>query len=330
MLLSSLLKSLIVYLYYLKKIFYSEESIISKPCELENINFQLINNDSENQLYQNFPLFIAKPQYSFKHSISSGDSSSHSSIFWTRITPKNKVARSSLIPIFFVLSNDECFNEVILSGVTYTNSLIDFTIKLHIRDLNPDTTYYYKFYDNERLEITSDVGISRTLPKEVVHNISLAVTDSNKNFPSGDFLLQLNDYKSKYFTRLKDYRYRYSKEIRSSNKTILFGSNPKMYQRDFLSDDYTQALLEWFPIRPPKKHLHGKFFDFGDVLRISIFDNHRDNNTIAVDEIYNKTDLIYSRNNGDVLKLQKINGTQFFNLREGVPLLNITNHGAYW
>lgn len=321
MLLSSYIKSLIVYLYYLKKVFYSNESIIQKPCELENINFQLINNDSNNQLYQNFPLFIAKPQYSFNHGVLSGDSSSHSTIIWTRITPRNKIAKSSLIPVFFIISNDESFNEIIISGVTYTNSLIDFTIKLHIKNLSPDSTYYYKFFNNERSEISSNVGISKTLPTTINNDLLLEITDSIKvRNQTSDFLLQLNNYQNKFFTRLKDYRYRYSKEFRSTNETILFGTNPEMYQKDiFILNDYTQALLEWFPIRPPKRHLYGKNFNFGDVLKINIFDNFQSKNYI----FDNTTDLIYSKRD-NILQLYKNNESHI--LRDLPVSLKITSN----
>lgn len=340
MLLTSILKSFVVYLYYLKKLFYSQDDLITKPCELENINFQLINTDpsgtSSNQLYQNFPLFIARPDYSFQHSVSAGDSSSFSSIFWTRVTPKFKVAKSSLIPVYFVLALDQCFQDVVLSGVTYTNSLIDFTVKLHIRKLSPNSIYYYKFYD-ERGSSVSDVGRLKTLPdNHISTNIHLDITDSADYIGSNetDFVLQLNDYRNKFFTRLRDYRYRYSKESRSSNITTLFaGSNPCMYTREFEMNDHTQALLEWFPIRPPKRYLHGKYFEIGDVLRINILDQKFNSTPHDIENEFKsetRWDLFYTMENPNLLEFQTSIGlnNSFVNLRDhnGMLRVNISSN----
>jgi len=350
MLLTSILKSFLVYLYYLKKVFYSQDSLISKPCELENINFQLLINQNHdttniNHLYQHFPIFIAKPEISFKHGVSSGDSSSYSSIFWTRITPKNKVSKSSLIPIYYILSLDESINDdIIMSGVTYTNSLIDFTVKLHIRNLIPNTIYYYKFYDERGT--TSELGKVRTLPGEIFDdelNISIITDDMSKDpsYNSIDFIIQLNDYKNKFFTRLKDYRYRYSKEFRSSNITTLYCSNPQMYTSSFNQNDFhSQALLEWFPMRPPKKHLYGKYFEFGNVLKINVLNKSIDDDHDQITSTDHDLDgtsithynLVYSNEDSNLLKFQNSNVSinQLINLRDhkGEITMKINSNGV--
>lgn len=338
MLLTSILKSFLVYLYYLKKVFYNQDSLISKPCELENINFQLIDRaDDHNQLYQNFPLFIARPEYSFQHGVASGDPSSYSSIFWTRVTPKFKVAKSSLIPVHFQLALDECFHEKVISAVTYTNSLIDFTIKLHVRNLSPNTIYYFKFND-ERGSTNSIVGKSKTLPSPgFTESINLDITDSNDYIGNdlSDFIFQLSDYKNKFFTRLKDYRYRYSKEPRSSNITTLYGSNPNMFTKQFILNDYTQALLEWFPIKPPKRHLPGKFFEFGEVLKISVVDHISSNHSTALDLVQiAHSELICSTKSPHSLEFHSSNGlnNSIVDIRDykGILPVRISPNGVFF
>ncbi|CCH40973.1 Alkaline phosphatase D [Wickerhamomyces ciferrii] len=338
MLITSFLKSFLIYLWYLKKILYDKDSLINSPCSLENINFQLIDNQSEDPTalnvipYQNFPLFIARPEYQFRHGVASGDSSSISTIFWTRITPRNKVAKASLIPVYFQLSTDQNFQNVHISGITYTNSLIDFTIKLHIRNLEPNQSYYYRFYDEKNNEI---IGESKTLPN-VIDNCSLIVTDSTKKLQTynASFVLQLNDFKNKVFTRLRDYRSRYAFEQRIPNVTVLYGSNPAMYYEDLTLTNYHRALLEWFPIRPPKIRVIGKTFKFGDKFHIS-FINHQQK-TLNFEKYDNNareddfTELSYDVECRNQIQIKSPLGITNINLRDykGILMLEINEDGV--
>ncbi|CCH42879.1 Alkaline phosphatase D [Wickerhamomyces ciferrii] len=205
MLFSSIIIGIVSYLYYFKNLLSSKV--------VTNLNFDLLSRqlyalpeDDVNQKVSTNDFFKSSfNNISFLHGIASGDPTLDSIIFWTRITPNDQVDPNQLIPIHFKLSSDENFTDILQDVQTFTNSLIDYTIKLDITGLNPNQTYYYKFYNDL---ISSDIGQTKTLPyPDQEDDVKLAVY-SCANYAGGfyhaykfpvlknsvDYVIHLGDY----------------------------------------------------------------------------------------------------------------------------------------
>jgi alkaline phosphatase D len=115
----------------------------------------------------------------FVHGIASGDPLARRVILWTRITaPGDAQPR-----VFWEVATDAAFSRVVRSGLFRTNATRDFTVKIDVDGLRPDTRYHYRFtYGSQR----SPVGRTRTLPEGAVDQVKLAVF-SCSNFPAGYF-----------------------------------------------------------------------------------------------------------------------------------------------
>ncbi len=107
----------------------------------------------------------------FYHGVASGDPLSNSVIIWTRITPAP--ADFSSIPVNYQLAQDSLFLSIISSGATTTDSSSDWTVKLDIAGLNPNTIYYYRFDDNN--SNYSATGRTRTAPSGAVSDLKFAI-----------------------------------------------------------------------------------------------------------------------------------------------------------
>jgi alkaline phosphatase D len=169
----------------------------------------------------------------FYHGVASGDPLSDRVIIWTRVTPDDSVAS---VDAQWEVSTSENFEHVLKNGSVTTSPLLDYTIKVDITGLQPDTRYYYRFH---ALDKTSPTGRTKTLPTGDVDSLKFAVV-SCSNWQHGyfnaydriasrdvDAVLHLGDYIYEYGTRnavnadrrhlpeheiitLQDYRIRYS------------------------------------------------------------------------------------------------------------------------
>jgi alkaline phosphatase D len=145
--------------------------------------------------------------YEFLHGVASGDPTKTSLIIWTRITPSEEVNDSTLIPVWFEVQDVSC--SVVVSGQTYTNAHVDFTVKLDIQCLSPSTSYSYWFYGDG---LKSQTSHTRTLPDDDnLDPLRLAVY-SCANYAGGfyhayrmpvikgtvDYIVHLGDYIYEY------------------------------------------------------------------------------------------------------------------------------------
>lgn len=94
----------------------------------------------------------------FYHGVASGDPLQDRVIIWTRITldtPTDPVA------VDWKIATDTGMTNIVNSGSTSTNVGVDYTVKVDVTGLQPDTWYYYQFsYGTQK----SLVGRTRTLP----------------------------------------------------------------------------------------------------------------------------------------------------------------------
>jgi len=174
-------------------------------------------------------------QKPFYHGVASGDPLAERVIIWTRVTPEH--VRE--IPVSWQVATDPRLQNVVQSGETTTGPERDYTVKVDVGGLQPDTRYYYRF---TALDAASPVGRTKTAPAGAADSLRLAIV-SCSNFEAGyfnafgriaaldelDAVLHLGDYIYEYepgrygdttlgrlhlpakeIVELSDYRTRYS------------------------------------------------------------------------------------------------------------------------
>ena len=114
----------------------------------------------------------------FAHGVASGDPLVNRVIIWTRVSPTNL---QDQVTVEWSVAEDAAFRRVLQRGVTSTNIGFDFTVKVDVTRLDPNTTYYYRF---AALGAQSPIGRTKTLPIGAVDRVRFAVT-SCSNFPYG-------------------------------------------------------------------------------------------------------------------------------------------------
>ncbi len=118
-------------------------------------------------------------QASFSHGIASGDPSHSAVILWTRVTPSSE----GDVKVSWEVATDSGFTDLVTNGEMVTTAERDYTVKVDAIGLDSGTAYYYRFTSGE---ITSEVGMTRTLSEGAVDSVKLAVM-SCANFPAGYF-----------------------------------------------------------------------------------------------------------------------------------------------
>lgn len=154
----------------------------------------------------------------FLHGIASGDPLARRVILWTRVSaPGDANPR-----VNWEVAADAGFSRVVRSGQFRTNATRDFTVKIDVDGLSPDTRYHYRFtYAGQR----SPVGRTRTLPEGAVDQVKLAVF-SCSNFPAGYFhayaeAARMDDLHAAL--HLGDYMYEYGRGGYASDDAAALG-----------------------------------------------------------------------------------------------------------
>ncbi|WP_165725491.1 alkaline phosphatase D family protein [Pseudoalteromonas sp. SA25] len=141
----------------------------------------------------------------FKHGVASGDPLSHALIIWTRATTSQS---NFEVTVAWELASDSQFKNIIRSGREQTDKSRDFTIKIDVQELAPNTEYFYRFMG---VNTQSPIGRAKTLPINNVEQIKMAVV-SCSNYPAGYFNAYTDAAKQKdldVVLHLGDYIYEY-------------------------------------------------------------------------------------------------------------------------
>lgn len=168
----------------------------------------------------------------FYHGVASGDPTPNAVIIWTRVTPEV----AGTISGTWRVATDTNFTNIVQSGTFSTDSTRDYTVKIDVTGLSPNSWYYYEFTALDRNSLT---GRTKTAPEGGVDQLRFAFV-SCSNYPNGyfnayarikdrndvDAVLHLGDYIYEYaaglgstrtdqlpnseIIRLGDYRLRYS------------------------------------------------------------------------------------------------------------------------
>lgn len=111
------------------------------------------------------------PETLFQHGVASGDPLSDGIILWTRVS----VAETMLgedVDVWWEIGTDTAFNQRVQVGTATTNASRDFTVKVDVRALSPNQTYYFQF---KALGRTSPAGRTKTAPSADVERLRFAV-----------------------------------------------------------------------------------------------------------------------------------------------------------
>jgi len=118
----------------------------------------------------------------FLHGVASGDPLNNALIIWTRVSvTKATLALRAIVG--WELATDAAFSNVIRRGTETTDKSRDFTLKIDVQELTPNTEYFYRFIG---LDSYSPVGRAKTLPVGNIDQIKMVVV-SCSNYPAGYF-----------------------------------------------------------------------------------------------------------------------------------------------
>ncbi|CAN5256479.1 hypothetical protein BH09BAC1_BH09BAC1_26670 [soil metagenome] len=140
----------------------------------------------------------------FYHGVASGDPLNNAVIIWTRVTTPDT---GSISGNWFV-ATDTLFANTIQSGQFTTNASKDFTVKIDVQTLQPNSFYYYRFEYDGRFSLT---GRTKTAPTGNVSNLRFAVVScadyENGYYNAYEHLMHRNDFDA--LIHLGDYIYEY-------------------------------------------------------------------------------------------------------------------------
>lgn len=149
---------------------------------------------------------LLKPFY---HGVASGDPTSSKVIIWTRLTPDSTFSGNANVDWRIAL--DTGMTNVVQTGTFTTNGDRDYTVKVDVTGLQPDTWYYYEFSYNCKNSIR---GRTKTAPNNMKDSLRFAVV-SCANYQNGYFnaykvITTRNDVDA--IIHLGDYMYEYGED----------------------------------------------------------------------------------------------------------------------
>ncbi|MEP1144666.1 MAG: alkaline phosphatase D family protein [Henriciella sp.] len=122
----------------------------------------------------------------FIHGVASGDPLPDSVILWTRVTP-DAAYPGIAVPVSFAVFKDEAMEQPVKYGQGYALPDRDYTVKVNVTDLEPDTVYYYRFVARVTSgDVPSPMGRTKTTASGGEAPVKFAVI-SCSNFPFGHF-----------------------------------------------------------------------------------------------------------------------------------------------
>ena len=144
----------------------------------------------------------------FYHGVASGDPLKDRVIIWTRVTPAGE--NQNPVVVSWKVATDTAMMNTVQSGSVITTHERDYTVKIDVTGLQPDTWYYYEFYAYGKRSIQ---GRTRTVPAENIMKDSLRfAVVSCANFEAGFFNVYASLVDRKDFDAvlcLGDYYYEY-------------------------------------------------------------------------------------------------------------------------
>lgn len=149
---------------------------------------------------------LLKPFY---HGVASGDPTSSKVIIWTRLTPDSTFSGNA--DVDWRVATDTGMTNIVQSGIFTTNGNRDYTVKVDVSGLQPDTWYYYEFGYNCENSIR---GRTKTAPNNMKDSLRFAVVScadyQNGYFNAYKVITTRNDVDA--IIHLGDYMYEYGED----------------------------------------------------------------------------------------------------------------------
>ncbi len=152
----------------------------------------------------------------FYHGVASGDATDTSVIIWTKTTPEI-LMRS--ISINWLVATDSLMKNIVQQGKMQALPENDYCIKIDVKNLSPNTFYYYQFINSDKKSV---IGRTKTLPdKSDNYSLFRPVFFTGSNYNAGYFNAYKNicnrtDIDAVY--HLGDYFYEYGTNTYGNNK----------------------------------------------------------------------------------------------------------------
>lgn len=201
---------------------------------------------------QNSPNYAARlaPDPSlapFYHGVASGDPLSDAVIIWTRVTTADPTA-----VIAWRIASDTGMTNVLQQGTASTDATRDYCVKIDVRGLSPNTTYYYEF---EYQQSTSIRGRTKTLPVGDIDSLRFAIVSCSAMgygyFNAYNRITARNDIDA--VLHLGDYIYEYAdgafgsvRTVTPANETLNL-SDYRMRHADYKLDADLRRLHQQYP-----------------------------------------------------------------------------------
>lgn len=152
----------------------------------------------------------------FYHGVASGDPLTDRVIIWTRLTPDTGFVGPAAVDWRVAL--DTGMTQVVQAGSFTTDQNLDYTVKVDVTGLQPNTYYYYEFTHGQRHSIR---GRTKTAPVGMQDSMRFAVV-SCANYEAGFFnvyrvIKERNDIDA--LIHLGDYIYEYENDGYGYNGT---------------------------------------------------------------------------------------------------------------
>ncbi len=202
-----------------------------------------INRNNSEQISDFFNASLAP----FYHGVASGDPLKDAVIIWTRVT-----ANTPEVSVTWKVATDSAMNSIVKQGVVQTNENKDYTVKVDVTNLNPNTTYYYQF---EAFNLKSEIGKTRTSPTVNVDNVRFGVVScsnyQNGYFEAYDKLADRTDIDA--IIHLGDYIYEYESGGYGYSDEVGRGHLPK--NETITLSDY-RVRYSYYRLDPMLRKLH--------------------------------------------------------------------------
>ncbi|MEO1261911.1 MAG: alkaline phosphatase D family protein [Bacteroidota bacterium] len=208
----------------------------------------------------------------FYHGVASGDPLPNAVIIWTRVTP----SAVQEVEVSWEVALDQDFKQVVQSGKTNTDESKDYTVKVDVTGLQPNTVYHYHFKAFGNKSMT---GRTKTLPTNDPGQVQLAIV-SCSNYEAGYFnalgrIAERSDLDA--VLHLGDYIYEYG--VGGYGDTALSRKNLPTQEIVSISDYRTRYALYRLDPDFQKAHQRHPF--------ITIWDDHEITNNSYVDGAQN-------------------------------------------
>lgn len=141
----------------------------------------------------------------FYHGVASGDPTQNSVVIWSKVTLDKNILSANII---WEIATDTLFKKGLQQGTATTNAESDFTIKISVNNLKPNTNYYYRFNYNH---IFSIIGLTKTLSNDLnPYKIAFASCSNYEWGYFNNYRFMAEDKKIDLVVHLGDYIYEYA------------------------------------------------------------------------------------------------------------------------